>query len=301
MVVTHRLNKEGICGWSPLVHSADALGTMPWLRDRQLLGWNLARYVDHLAIERSLCVSMIRSCLAGIQLELLNRGLDPKMVASEQLRVLLAAIEWDIGKAQHRKHPVATVLLCQFAHLLPTAPAKVHMAWGPIVIVMWFLLHLGEIIPMATFDPHRQLMVGSASIHLGQMAPFAMIKLLRSKTDSAGRGVTLSVVCICSKVPLAICPVHTLLAMLRLGVAPVEAPLFIGPCGTPVVRAQVVSAIRWLAGQSGLLAAEFAGHSLHRGGATSALMAGASIPAIQALGRWRSDYSAGIWRRQIIT
>ncbi len=72
----------------------------------------------------------IWSYLAGIQLELLDRGLDPKMVASEQLRVLLRAIKWDIGKAQHHKCPVTTLLLCQFACLLPTAPAEVRMAWG---------------------------------------------------------------------------------------------------------------------------------------------------------------------------
>ncbi len=57
-----------------------------------------------------------------------------------------------------------------------------------------------------------------------------------------------------------------------------------------VVQSDVVKAIKWLAEQSGLPAAEFVGHSLRRGRATLALMAGASIPVIQALGRWKSDF-----------
>ncbi len=80
-----------------------------------------------------------------------------------------------------------------------------------------------------------------------------------------------------------------MLATMRVGIAPSEAPLFVSPHGTLVVRSEVVKAIRWLAEWSGLPAAEFAGHSLQRGGATSPLMAGASILVIQALGRWRSE------------
>ncbi len=68
---------------------------------------------------------------------------------------------------------------------------------------------------------------------------------------------------------------------------PTKSPLFVGQNGTLVVRSEVVAAIRWLAGQLGLPAADFAGHSLRRGGATSTLMAGASILVIEALGRWR--------------
>ncbi len=52
---------------------------------------------------------------------------------------------------------------------------------------------------------------------------------------------------------------------MRVGMAPSEAPLFISPRGTPVVRSDVVKAIKWLAERSGLPAAEFAGHSLYIG------------------------------------
>ncbi len=115
-VVTCRLNIEGMCSQSPPVHVTDeSLGTVPWPQDQQLLRQNLARYKVHLAPERSLCVSMIQSYLAGIRLELLDRGLEPKMVASAQLRVLLMAIEWDIGKSQHDKHLVTT-MLCASSH-----------------------------------------------------------------------------------------------------------------------------------------------------------------------------------------
>ncbi len=103
----------------------EQLGTAPWPQDHRLLGQNLARFMVHLAAEQSLQASTIHSYLAGIQLELLDRGLHPKLAMSEQLQTLLAAIEWDGGKPQHCKQPITTTLLCQFITLLSVAPAKV--------------------------------------------------------------------------------------------------------------------------------------------------------------------------------
>ncbi len=159
------------------------------------------------------------------------------------------------------------------------------MAWGPIVVGVWLLLHLGEIVPTVTFDLLRQLTAGAVTIHFAHIPAFSVtVRLRHSKTDLAGRGTTLTAACVCQKVPPSVCPVHILLATMRVGMAPSEAPLFISPRGTPAVRSDVVKAIKWLAEWSGLPTAEIAGHSLRRGEATSALMAGASIPVIQALG-----------------
>ncbi len=144
--------------------------------------------------------------------------------------------------------------------------------------------------PTVTFDSLRQLTAGAMAIHFAHTpALSATIRFRHSKTDPAGLGTTLTAACICQRVPPSVCPVHILLATMRVGMAPSEAPLFVSPHGTPVVRSGVVKVIKWLAERSGLPAVEFAGHSLQRSGATSALMAGASIPVIQALRRWKSD------------
>ncbi len=193
----------------------DQLGMVPWPRDRVQLGHNLARFVVHLAAKRSLQVSTICSYLARVHLELLDRGLDPQLTASKQLRILLTVVERNVGKAQHRKQPITTALLCQFAILLTTAPVEVQLAWGPIVIGVWLLLHLGEIVPTSIFDPLRHLTTGAVSIYFPRSAtPLATGQLRQSKMDPAGWGAVVSMACVCLKVPPSVCPVHTLLATL---------------------------------------------------------------------------------------
>ncbi len=111
----------------------DQLGMVPWPWDRVQLGRNLARFVVHLAAKRLLQVLTICSYLAGVRLELLDRGLDQRLTVSEQLQILLTVVKCNVGKAQHRKGPITMALLCQFVILLPTAPFEVQLAWGPIV------------------------------------------------------------------------------------------------------------------------------------------------------------------------
>ncbi len=201
-VVTCRLNEEGICGQSPSVHVADgstqncalaARSTTPWAESGQIRGpcgsRAVSSHVDDLVL------------LGWDSTRAAGQGSGPK---DGGLRVVASPAEghrtgyWQTPALQAPSH---TMLLCQFVCLLPTAPVEVHVAWGPIVIRVWFLLWLGEIVSTTTFDPCRQLTVGSASINFGQVAPFETIKLHRSKTDPSGRGATLSVVCVCSKVP----------------------------------------------------------------------------------------------------
>ncbi len=117
----------------------------------------------------------------------------------------------------------------------------------------------------------------------GRGAPLETSKLQCSKTDPVGAwNGPVSGMRLLEGAPIGLLCLHILMA---------QAPLFIAQCGTPVVRSQVISAIKWLTyqQQTGLPAADFAGHSLFRGGVTSALMAGACILVIQALGRWRPE------------
>ncbi len=97
---------------------------------------------------------------------------------------------------------------------------------------------------MTTFDPLKQLSTGAVMIHFDCASVTSMmVRLRHSKTDLAGRGLVLSAVCISQRVPPSVCPVHTLLATLQAGMAPLDAPLFINRCGILVVHSQVVKAI----------------------------------------------------------
>ncbi len=55
----------------------DQMGSAPWPWDWMQLSCNLARFVVHLAANRSLQVSTIHSYLARVHLELRGRGLGP--------------------------------------------------------------------------------------------------------------------------------------------------------------------------------------------------------------------------------
>ncbi len=72
-------------------------------------------------------------------------------------------------------------------------------------------------------------------------------------------------------------------------------PLLVMKDGEALHRSQVVSAIKWLVAQLGLDPTYYVGHSLWRGGATSAVAVGLSPAVIEQMGGWRSD----TWQRYI--
>ncbi len=66
-------------------------------------------------------------------------------------------------------------------------------------------------------------------------------------------------------------------------------PLFRCRNGQTLRQPQVVRAIKWLTSQLGCDPAQFSGHSLWWGGATSAAEAGLPAETIQQLGGWHFD------------
>ncbi len=84
---------------------------------------------------------------------------------------------------------------------------------------------LGEIVPMTAFGPCKQLSTGAVAIHFDcTSVPFAMVRLRHSKTNPTGQCMVLSAVSLCQRVPSSVCPVPILLAPLRVGMAPLDAP-----------------------------------------------------------------------------
>ncbi len=143
----------------------------------------------------------------------------------------------------------------------------------------------------ANCDQKHHLSIASISTDLGDLGMVATVTLQRMKTDSTGWGSVLTAGCACPRVPPNVCPaylLHGIIALERWLALP-QDPLFINSQGKTVTQAMVVSEIRYFVQACGFPTAEFAGHSLRRGGATSALLAGASIASIQEMGRWRLD------------
>ncbi len=113
-----------------------------WPLDPLALEQNLARFIGHLAAKRQLKLSSIRTYLAGVRLELVEPHLSLKVYHSLHLKTLLGAVEKLQGGQQTRKQPITTSLLCQFAAVLPSAPAELLLGMSE-----WMTVSAGASLP----------------------------------------------------------------------------------------------------------------------------------------------------------
>lgn len=121
----------------------------------------------------------------------------------------------------------------------------------------------------------------------------ALLHIRKSKTDQAGEGAI---------VPIgargdSICPIAWLRLYLHLAQPPPDAALFLSYSASarcfqpssPLSHTSLVSYLKAAAANLGFNPAVYSGHSLRSGGATFMLTYGASVLAVKAIGRWRSD------------
>ncbi len=173
---------------------------------------------------------------------------------------------------------------------------------------VWFLLQLGEmVLDKEPFDPQIHFSTASLGILSCQDVPLSVpLHLNKTKTDQQGVGQTRAVSCVCARVPHLMCPVHLALALLTRRSSTVVSsaagevqattfangqscclpacPQLVTKDGEVLRRSQVVSAIKWLVAHLGLDPTQYVGHSLRRGGVTSAMVAGLSPVVIQQMG-----------------
>ena len=110
------------------------------------------------------------------------------------------------------------------------------------------------------------------------------VTLQHSKTDIHGKGCTLYI----GRSHTSTCAVLAVLGYLAIRPA-TPGPLFIHRDGSPLTRAQLVSAIRSTLQISGMDISRYSGHSFRVGAATAAARAGLPDSLIQTLGRWKSS------------
>lgn len=111
-----------------------------------------------------------------------------------------------------------------------------------------------------------------------------LLKLGRSKTDQAGKGVKVQLF----RLPgSGICPVQVVEEFLLI--RPVgEGPLFVHEDRTFLSRFQFIAVFRKCIGAAGLDSRQFASHSFRIGVATEAARCGLDEAAIKRIGRWES-------------
>ena len=116
-----------------------------------------------------------------------------------------------------------------------------------------------------------------------QAPSMVRIHLKQSKTDLFGRGADI----VLGRTGGDLCPVAAVLTYaVSRGCQP--APFFTLLTARPLTKQQFVAEIRKILIALGLPAQEYAGHSFHKGAATSAALAGVEDSTIQLLGRWQS-------------
>ncbi|XP_075050666.1 uncharacterized protein LOC142134383 [Mixophyes fleayi] len=110
-------------------------------------------------------------------------------------------------------------------------------------------------------------------------------KIVKSKTDQLGRGHWLTIT---EQQGAVICPV--IMANKFASLRPTGEGVWLTHMDkTPLTKFQFNALLKRALGEIGLNPADYGTHSFRIGAATAAAVGGASVPEIQALGRWRSQ------------
>jgi hypothetical protein len=201
---------------------------------------------------------------------------------------------------QHSKkvrRPIDTALLARIRTVLPLSKPNALMLYAAMCTGTCALLRVAEFAVDKSKPHYRTLQLSDLSFVCadGETRPahvpfpasvrvlHARLFLAASKTDPFRQGVHVLVAA-----PLALDALRSFLLVHPRPTVP-SAALFEFASGSPLGRIDLIECMRTCVTALGLPAAEYAGHSFRRGGATSLAAAGTADHLIQALGRWSSD------------
>lgn len=207
--------------------------------------------------------------------------------------------------AEHVKavrRPIDTALLARIRSVLPLQQSgpvarTARMLYAAMCTGTCGLLRVAEFAHDRSKSHYRTLQLSDLTficsdgetrfahvpLHANAGIKYARLFLPASKTDPFRLGVHVLI-----SAPLAINALRSyLLVHPRRTLS--TAALFEYASGTALGRSDLIRCMRACITALGLPAAEYAGHSFRRGGASSLAAAGAPPHLIQALGRWTSD------------
>ncbi len=201
-------------------------------------------------------------------------------------------------RGRRERHPITTALLQRIRTVLPFAQQpSAYMLFAAMCTGTCGLLRAAEFAHDASKTHYRVLQLcdlafvcadGETRLAHVPLPPatrvlHARLFLAASKTDPFRQGVHVLLAA-----PLAL---DALRAYLRVHPRPSTptAALFEYASGAPLGRSDLIKCMRACIQALGLPAAQYAGHSFRRGGASSLAAAGTPDHLIQALGRWSSE------------
>jgi len=250
----------------------------------------LCSFASYLA-SINLSPQTIKTYLAAVRFMHIYLGFPDPPSSSPTLKLVQRGIARNYAVAQpspYRRLPLTPNILRGIRSLwLPRQ--YMHdtiMEWAAICTCFYGFFHLGEITsPTETiYDASIHLCFGDLAVDDLSDPRILTLTLKQSKTDQLRSGAN---VCI-AKTGTDLCPVAALLSYVAIrGDKP--GPLFIYENGKFLTQARLISSIRLSLNQLGLNPADYCGHSLRIGAATSAAANGLQDSTIKTLGRWKSN------------
>ena len=248
---------------------------------------NLCRFVAHL-YNVHLAPSSVRLYLSALRFFQLNlSGVDPSLPDMARLHYTVRGLCRLQTAGDHPTRLPITLDILETLFRVWSVESPTYeriMLWAACSLGFFAFLRAGEFTLTSGSSHQTVLSPSDVQVDSTNNPTYLTVTLRRSKTDPFGHGCTLYI----GKTDSRSCPVTAILAYLSLR-SSAAGPLFIHENGTPLLRSELVSAVRSALSSTGLDVSRFTGHSFRIGAATSAALAGFPDSLIQTLGRWKSS------------
>lgn len=256
-------------------------GLSPYLASEE----TLLMYIAHMS-ERGLQHSTMLVYLSAIRSLHVEAGLSDPLAGCLRINQALKAVQRHSAPPK-RKLPIThhilqslgVILLDSFDH---------RMLWSAFTLGYFGLLRAAEFcVTKPPFNPKTNLTVTDINIfNAGDPSAFMSVQIKRSKTDTAGNGVSIYIGCSGHTV-CAVCAMQNYLAQAKPH-SPTR-PLFTFQGGQVLTRQLLISSLQSLLKSIGIDPHDYSGHSFRSGGATDCALSGLGDWEIKLAGRWTSD------------
>ncbi|XP_070571119.1 uncharacterized protein [Ptychodera flava] len=211
------------------------------------------------------------------------------------LRLTLQGLDKSMIALPHPRQPILPQHLLSMHQLIDLNDSKDATIWACITIAFFTFLRKSNMVPLSTnkFSPLEHLTRGNFQFCSQGLLVSTTWSKTRQKHDFK------HTIPLALRPNCAVCPVLAYCNMLKLIPAPPSSPAFVlrhHGALRPLTQTQLTSRFQVLITKIGLNPLDYSFHSLRRGGATTASLAGVSDSLIRLQGDWRSmvykDYIA---------
>ena len=211
-------------------------------------------------------------------------GADPTGLQSPQLDLTLRGIARLVNTPPTQAYPLTPRILTEIRGLLNFNSVLDVVFWSVLLMGFYSLARISNLVKTNknSFQPsRRQVMLGEKLM---------LLTFTKTKTIQFGQRALKIPIMVQPDSPL--CPVQAYKLMLEVIPAPKDSPAFVLPSKgslIPFTYSHFQTRLKDLIAQTGRNPKLYSSHSMRRGGATTAFMAGVPLSVIQLQGDWATD------------